>query len=250
MSVCVTNDMSGRACVILGEHLSACVGGTCEGCLPRPAKVGMLCELCDRKWRDALDVVSELVAFLLSGGVGPVDVNRSRGMPGPRLPIGSGRLVADEVVKSLAGVVVAWCRESGESEPVWPVGVSMFDGFMPSLTLSEALEGLSHLVGYVDSQTGLTGRRGAAEGAVRFTREVQRGLKAFPLVESPSRVPYLRCRSCRKFTVLDMPPLMFLGDRVLVCSSCGVEADVSMKEFDLAVYRSELELARKVQENT
>lgn len=78
---------------------------------------------------------------------------------------------------------------------------------------------------------------------MEFYRETQRQLARFPLEEKPKRVPYLRCRSCRVFAVIDMPPLQVLGPRVHECSACGATHDPNMREFDLAVYREEVQEA-------
>jgi hypothetical protein len=191
----------------------------------------------------ALTVTVELVTFLLSGGSAPVDVNRQRGRPGPRLPIPSGRLAADQIVTNLCDVVVAHCKAAQVPEPEWPKAVSIFDGFLPSATLSESVAAVSYLIAYVESVEGLTSRVQPAEVAVGFTRVVQRQLARFPLAESASKVPFLRCPSCRDFKVMDVPPLYFMDDRLLKCDQCAHVYDPSMKEWDLKVYRNEVEAA-------
>jgi hypothetical protein len=241
--VCITAELPGRSCTIRGEHLSGCLGGTCTGCLPRKAEHGCLCRNCHEKWVAALGVTVELVTFLLSGGSAPVDVNRSRGKPGPRLPIPSGRIAADQIVTNLCDVIVAHAKAARVPEPVWPRAVSIFDGFLPSASLDESVSALSYLVWCVESVEGITARVEPAEMAVGFTREVQRQLARFPLAESRSKVPYLRCPSCRDFKIMDVPPLYFMDDRLLKCDQCGHVYDPLMKEFDLRVYRSEVEAA-------
>jgi len=170
-------------------------------------------------------------------------VNRSRGKPGPRLPIPSGRLAADQIVTNLSDVIVAHCKAARVPEPEWPKAVSIFDGFMPSATLGESVAAVSYLIAYVEEVEGLTSRVEPAETAVGFTREVQRQLARFPLAEKPQRVPYLRCRECRRFAVLDMPPLYYLDARVHECRECGAKQDPLMREFDLRLYRMEVEAA-------
>ena len=244
--ICVTSEMPGRKCTVHGEHLSGCLGGTCSGCLPRKAEHGCLCRNCHEKWVAALTVTVELVTFLLSGGSAPVDVNRSRGKPGPRLPIPSGRIAADQIVTNLCDVIVAHAKAARVPEPVWPRAVSMFDGFLPSASLDESVSALSYLVWCVESVEGITSRvepAEVAEVAVGFTRVVQRQLARFPLAESASKVPFLRCRSCQKFAVVDVPPLYKLDDRMHSCQNCGAVYDVQMAEFDRAVYRDEVERA-------
>jgi hypothetical protein len=194
-------------------------------------------------WVAALAVTVELVTFLLSGGSAPVDVNRSRGKPGPRLPIPSGRIAADQIVTNLCDVIVAHAKAARVPEPEWPKAVSMFDGFLPSASLDESVSALSYLVWCVESVEGITARVEPAEVAVGFTREVQRQLARFPLEEKPQRIPYLRCRTCKKFSVLDLPPLKYKGARIHECGACGAIHDPAMKEFDLKVYRSEVEAA-------
>lgn len=242
--LCATIDMPGRACTLRGEHLSTCDDpDTCTGCLPYRAEVGMLCRLCDEKFHAALDITVRLVEFLASGGQAPNDVNKSRGRPGPRLPIKESQLAADSIWTHLAGVAIAHASGSGEQEPDWPAGTSILDGFLPSLELDEVVRATADLIAWVEADASITSRALGAEAAVRFYRQVQQQLHRFPLEEKPKRVPYLRCRECRQFTVVDRPPLHFLGVRVHECSNCGAQYDPAMKEFDLRLYRLEVEAA-------
>lgn len=203
----------------------------------------MLCRLCDERFRAALETTVRLVEFLASGGQAPNDVNKSRGKPGPRLPIKESQLAADSIWTHLAGVAIAHANGSGVDEPSWPAGTSILDGFLPSLELVDVVRVTGELVAWVEGEASLTSRAMGAEAAVRFYREVQRQLARFPLEEKPSRIRYLRCRECREFTVIDRPPLHFLRPRVHECSSCGAEYDPQMKEFDLRLYRLEVEAA-------
>lgn len=242
--LCVTIDMPGRACTVRGEHLSTCLDTeTCAGCLPYRAEVGMLCRLCDERYRAALDVLPKLVHFLVSGGAPPVDVNRSRGKPGPRLPIAEAKLAADSLWMHLAGVAIAHSSGSRTEEPEWPAGTSVIDGFLPSLSVAGAVQATSQLVESLSTDLSVTARHQGAEGAVRLYREVQRQLSRFPLEEKPKRVPYLRCRECGQFAVVDRPPLHFTAARVDECRACGAIHDPNMREFDLRLYRLEVEAA-------
>lgn len=242
--LCATIDMPGRPCTVRGEHLSTCDDpDSCTGCLPYRAEVGMLCRLCDERFRAALATTVRLVEFLASGGQAPNDVNKSRGKPGPRLPIKESKLAADEIWTHLAGVAIAHASASGIDEPQWPTGTSLRDGFLPSLELAGVVRATSDLVAWVEGEASVTSRAMSAEAAVVFYREVQKQLARFPLEEKPSRIRYLRCRECREFTVVDRPPLHFLRPRVHECSSCGAEYDPQMKEFDLRLYRLEVEAA-------
>lgn len=272
MLICATNNMRGRPCVMRGVHLEGCpwsavedeaarrgvsaslvvserfvngvtVPTACDGCLPYKADTGMLCRSCDEKYTAALDVTVELVAFLISGGQRPADVNRSRGKPGPRLPIKDAKLAADSLWTHLAGVAIAHSMGSGKPEPEWPAGTSVLDGFLPSLSVEGAVAAINELVAWVAGDATVTSREGGAEAAVEFYRETQRQLARFPLEEKPKRVPYLRCRSCRVFAVIDMPPLQVLGPRVHECSACGATHDPQAVDFDLAVYRQEVQEA-------
>jgi len=89
----------------------------------------------------------------------------------------------------------------------------------------------------------LTFRVQPAEVAVGFTREVQSQLARFPLAESASKQPYLKCPICRQFKIMDVPPLFFMDVRLLKCDQCAHVYDPSMKEWDLRVYRSKVEAA-------
>ena len=241
--ICVTSEMPGRACTVYGQHLSGCLGGTCSGCLPRKAEHGCLCRNCHEKWEAALQVTVELVTFLLAGGSAPVDVNRSRGKPGPRLPIPSGRMAADQIVTNVCDVIVAHSKSAGVDEADWPQAVSIFDGFLPSASLAESVAAVEYLIRYVEGVEGLTSRVQPAGVAVGFTREVQRQLARFPLSESARKQPYLRCPICRQFKVMDVPPLYFMDDRLLKCDQCAHVYDPAMREWDLKVYRMEVEAA-------
>lgn len=242
--ICVSIDMPGRPCLVRGEHLSTCADvDTCSGCLPYRAEVGMLCRLCDEKYREALKVLPSLVRFLVSGGAPPADVNRSRSKPGPRLPIAQAKLAADSLWVELAGVAIAHAAGSRSSEPDWPAGTSILDGFLPSLSVDGAVQATTDLVAHLEADPSVTSRQRGAEAAVGMFREVQRQLARFPLEEKPKRVPYLRCRECQQFTVIDRPPLHFLGVRAHECSNCGAQYDPTMKEFDLRLYRLEVEAA-------
>ena len=270
--LCASVDMPGRPCTMFGEHLDGCdwaplegeaarrgvevslvlseryAAGLpsvrpCKGCLPYKAEVGMLCRLCDERWKAALSTATRLVSFLLSGGSPPADVNKARGKPGPRLPIKEATIAADELWMELAGVAIVHASEARMSEPWWPAGTSVRDGFMPSLPLSDAVDAMRDLVTWVEADSTVTARQGGAEAAIGFYREVQRQLARFPLEEKPRRVPYLRCRECRQFAVIDHPPLHFMDVRVHQCGVCGAMYDPMAKEFDLAVYRQEIEAA-------
>jgi len=203
----------------------------------------MLCRLCDDRWKAALSTVTQLTHFLLSGGSRPADVNKTRGRVGPRLPINEATLAADSLWTTLAGVAIAHASGARTSEPWWPAGTSILDGFLPSLTVEEAVEAMRDLVSWVEADPSVTSRVGGAEEAIRFYRETQRQLARFPLEEKPKRVRYLRCRECRAFAVVDHPPLHFLDVRVHECGVCGAQYDPQMREFDLRLYRLEIEAA-------
>jgi len=201
----------------------------------------MLCRLCDDRWKAALSTVTQLTHFLLSGGSRPADVNKTRGRAGPRLPIKEATLAADSLWTTLAGVAIAHASGARTSEPWWPAGTSILDGFLPSLTVEEAVEAMRDLVSWVEADPSVTSRVGGAEEAIRFYRETQRQLARFPLEEKPKRVRYLRCRECRAFAVIDHPPLHYVGVRILECEACGETFDPAIKEFELGLLRREIE---------
>lgn len=203
----------------------------------------MLCRLCDERFRAALATTVRLVEFLASGGQAPNDVNKSRGKPGPRLPIKESQLAADSLWTHLAGVAIAHANGSGVDEPHWPAGTSILDGFLPSLELVDVVRVTGELVGWLQADQSVTSRVAGAEAAVRFYRELQRQLARFPLEEKPSRIRYLRCRECREFAVVDRPPLRVLDVRVDECRACGAVHDPLAREFDLKLYRLEVEAA-------
>jgi len=238
--VCVAATLTVKACRIRGEHLDGCDGMPCKGCLPYPAAVGCLCKLCDDRLKEALDIAPNLVMHLMSGATSRADVNRQRGKPGPRLPIPAARLAADTLVGALLELVLTHARESSSREPALPPGVTLLDGFTAGLHASVAFRAVTELAVYAGAPT-VTARHRPAEFAVRFTREVQRSLARFPLKDAPARIPYLRCRVCRQFAVEDRPPLQYLDVRVHVCAACGAIADPQLREWDLSVYRSEVE---------
>lgn len=242
--LCQTIDMPGRPCTVRGEHLSTCGDpDSCNGCLPYRAEVGMLCRLCDERYKAALATTVRLVEFLASGGQAPNDVNKSRGKPGPRLPIKESKLAADEIWTHLAGVAIAHGSGSGKHYQGWPVGTSVSKGFMPSLELADVVRAINDLAAWVEGEASVTSRVEGAEAAVTFYREVQRQLARFPLEEKPKRVKYLRCRTCQQFAVVDRPPLHFTAARVDECRACGAVHDPVAREFDLKLYRLEVEAA-------
>lgn len=203
----------------------------------------MLCRLCDERFKSALATTVRLVEFLASGGQAPNDVNKSRGKPGPRLPIKESKLAADSIWTHLAGVAIAHASAAGVDEPLWPTGTSLRDGFLPSLELAGVVRATSDLVAWVEGEASVTSRAMGAEAAVVFYREVQRQLARFPLEEKPKRVKYLRCRACQQFAVVDRPPLHVTAARVDECRACGAVHDPNMREFDLRLYRLEVEAA-------
>jgi hypothetical protein len=112
--VCITNDIPGfRACTIRDEHQTGCdgwayrlteaghvaTGKECTGCLPRPARHGLLCHACYDRLTDALDKIEPW--FTALRGVDRAQVRDNAGVrsskSGPPLPLSPLYLTRDEV---------------------------------------------------------------------------------------------------------------------------------------------------------
>lgn len=56
-----------------------------------------------------------------------------------------------------------------------------------------------------------------AEDAVRFTREVEKAIRAFPTKENPSKIPTTRCPKCGRRTLVYEPAAFQGGDASVKC---------------------------------
>lgn len=272
---CVTNTMPGRSCVIRGEHLTSCLFGqvdeeakrrgvsilevatvrveaglpiptdVCKGCLPYPAEHGMLCQSCWKKLEAALGKSVDMITHLRSVERGPLSVDgvRTR-LTGSKVIIPESWQRADELWLRLSEVAIGYSVDARGPEPVWPACADMLDGFSATATIDEVVVAVRDLVEWVEeSSARVVVRRRGAEAAVKYIRRFQHSLRSFPLTEDPSPIKYLRCRRCGQFSVEDHPPLHYLDPRTDVCSMCGHRTDPQMREWDLRLYREEIEAA-------
>lgn len=271
--VCITNDTLGRGCTIRSEHLTSCVWGQlvdeaehtgkdlhdlvlqqgavfgvevreCRGCLPRPAETGLLCRSCWEKFEAALTVAVDVITHLRSVERGPSDATKVRSAPGSRVILPASWAEADSLWMALAGVAIAHAKGAHVDEPDWAPWTSIWHGFSQTATLDEVAAAVRNLIDWVQAgPQSIVSRAGGAEAAVRFYRTLQRAQHSFPMDEKPTPIRYLRCRRCEQFAVVDRPPLHYLEPRIDVCENCGFEADPQMREWDLKLYRVELEAA-------
>lgn len=255
--LCITNEIPGRGCTIREEHLSTCDGtnrhgSECTGCLPRPAETGLLCRSCWERFEAALGKSVDLITHLRSIEKGPASLVPTHSAPGSRVILPGSWMEGDALWALLAGVAIAHAADTRSPEPPWPSftsqqstdlsGFAPLDGFSPTATLDQIASATRELVVWLSADPrNIVSRTGGAEAAVDFFREVQRALAMFPLDEPSTRIRYLRCRGCGLFAVVDRPPLHYLEPRVDVCESCGVLSDPQMREFDLRLYRLEVE---------
>jgi hypothetical protein len=197
---CITNDMLAiRACVQPGAHLPYCTGSSsrdrtrpCQGCQPRAATHGVLCETCygrlDRaltKWPPFAEVVGALdrvVAVEAGGGA-----SSALGY----IPIPKTRLDIDEVERYLGTFA-----DAHENPDLW-----------------------------ISSQNG-------ARDAVTFTRLAERAFRAHPLEDKPRLADSIRCMKCAQWSLVITPPTYYLEDMTVTCQNraCGLEMDQTSYE--------------------
>ena len=242
MLLCITQSMPGRPCMIRGHHLSACSSDDCRGCLPRPAETGILCRSCWERFEAALGKAVDLVTHLRSIERGPVSADgvRTSTVITPTFP--PSWQAADRLWVALARVAIAHAKDTRSEEPEWSQLTSIWAGFSYAATIDDVARTTRELVSWVDAgPQSVVSRTEGAMAAVDFFREVQRSLAMFPMDEKSARIRYLRCRFCLNFAVVDRPPLHYLEPRVDVCESCGELSDPQMREWDLKLYRLEVE---------
>lgn len=243
--LCITNDLDDlRSCTVRGEHLTVCSDDTCTGCLPRPAEKGLLCYSCAAKLDDALGLTVDLVSHCRSIESGPRDSTGVRTAPGSRVILPVSWIQADNLYRQLAAVAVAFSVDWHVDEPEWDVTASHHAGFHPEAPIEAVWFVTEILVGYVQGAVERlrTKQHGAGE-AVRFVREVQRALHAFPLEEKPRAVRHIRCRTCQHESLRWQPPLEHLDPIVIKCANpgCGALWDPQMVDFDIRMLREEIE---------
>lgn len=246
---CVTFTMLGRKCLIRGEHLTACQDDACRGCLPYPADHGMLCSSCWARFCAAVGEAIDLITHLRSVERGPQSVDGVRaGKPGSKVIIPESWQRADELWLRLSEVAIGYSIDTGTPEPEWPAWVNQrgivdpLPGFSATANIDQVAIAVRDLVEWVESAADeIVRRRRGSEAAVKFSRRLQAALRSFPRTEDPSPLRYLRCRKCQSFAVEDHPPLHYLDPRKDVCGMCGHEVDPQMREWDLGLYRDEIQ---------
>lgn len=248
--LCITNGLDGvRPCTIRGSHLSTCDGrnthgGECAGCLPRPAETGILCRSCWERFNDALDISVDLITHCRSIERGPqsIDGRRTQTVTQPSYP--QSWQEADTLWKLLAGILVAHAQDKNLPTPKFPHWTGLTIGFSFSASIDKVATAVKHAVYDIETNPeDIVARAGGAEAAIRFFRHIQTALARYPIEEAPVKIPYLRCRNCKKFTMRTRPPLEHEEPLMYLCENpgCGAEYDPQMKEFDLRLYRVEIE---------
>jgi hypothetical protein len=275
---CITTTMSGRPCAVIGEHVDACIWGqiidraarehvepdvilaarievglpvperACRGCVPRPARHGLLCDSCWSKLEAALGKAVELISHLRSVERGPQSVDGVRVAQGSKVIIPGSWLAADAVWSSLSRVAIEHAAARRIPEPEWPVSVTVGgadrlrkrqDGFDPTASIEDVAAAVRDLVDWLDPDD-VVARQAPAVAAVEFFRTLQTTLHRFPLEEQPVRMPRLRCRGCGLFTVRQHPPLEHLSEIVYRCDHCQAETDPIMADWNVKVYAEEV----------
>lgn len=119
---CITNDISGlRSCTVFGEHVDDCERPNCTGCVPRSAKVGILCMGC---WLDLGEAVSDWAAAapLLTGIKRAITPEPGSAHAGPRLPLTPLEQDLDAVLRlhqAITWPLTAWvATEEGAANAV------------------------------------------------------------------------------------------------------------------------------------
>jgi hypothetical protein len=206
---CVTNDLlSMRPCVQAGAHLPYCTGTArrdrsklCQGCQPRPASHGLLCNTCygrlDRaftKWGPFADIVAPLERVMTA------DTGGGQSAALGYIPIPKTHLDIDEVERYLD-------------------------------TFYDAHENISL---WVSSQ-------GGSRDAVIFTRLAERAFRAHPLEDKPRLADSIRCIKCAHWSLVVTPPVNYLDDLLVTCQNraCGLELDQTAYERAVALQAGE-----------
>ncbi|AGW41727.1 hypothetical protein O159_22870 [Leifsonia xyli subsp. cynodontis DSM 46306] len=196
--LCVTNDMDDwRSCTIRDAHTVRCGNpGTCTGCLPRLAQVGLLCYPCwDRVEHAFADWTAERAHLM-----GSIDraVQRDTGgrTCGPEgyVPIPGTRLAVDEVESYL--------RSSN---------------------------------GFQAAEAWVSTVAGAAD-AVRFAAAAHRALRTHELEERARPLRRTRCPECGQLSFVRNPPATAGAPVTVVCQNetCRTvirEGDRTPKKF-------------------
>lgn len=264
---CITNDVADlRSCVIPKRHLERCDGAArrydresgqtlihddepCGGCLPRPAKVGRLCESHVLKLEHALErdtrghrVLVDLVTHLWSiesGGVKD-DNDRVSSAYGSRWPLSESHIMANEIYTELASTAVAIANDLKISEHEFDSRASILDGFSVGLEVEIVARIMVEMLNWIDvNVTPATRKAHTAERVVRLINATQTALARFPLVESEHRIPYVRCPSCARMSLTWKPPLMNLDDVQIKCERCGHVEDQEWLEQYIALIKTD-----------
>lgn len=232
---CITNDVPGmRPCTVKGRHRQWCDGYArrwnpkrrrieidvdreCTGCEPRPAEVGRLCYDHLVKFDDALDTVTELVAFMLEDGSNGVrDTNTGGGTSSHESSwtIPESRVHASWVIAAMTNTVDVL---AGRAD----VDLTFLDhrhGLTPGAQTADLTYATTHLQANRDEL--IADPRGA-EAAVHLTRVIGAAARRFPLVEAEHRIAGVRCDKCRRALLMWKPPIMQRGDVEIRCDGCG-----------------------------
>lgn len=253
---CITNITGRNGCRIHGEHLSTCrgiaaeqTGGVyravaCTGCLPQPATRGLVCESCWLRIQAALDVAVDHITHMRSVERGPIpDGPPVHTAPGSRVIVPTSWLTADESWEVLHEL--AFRLDPLELLQVRPRGTTAY-GFGSRDSIEHVRDRVELAVDLVRNEgLDVVRRDTTAVLAIRYYRQAQRALAAFPIDEDAQPMRYAKCRKCERLTLERRPPLQHLDPIVVKCvnPACGAIWDPAMVEVDLASMRRALEEA-------
>lgn len=203
--VCATNfsdllpkNQRAKRCVMRGQHQLTCLDDDCEGCLPRRAEVGYLCQHCYEKLDEALRQTVALIEHLRSATIGKAPST-------------------DRVSSSMA-----WTLPGPEE---WRAADELMEGLgarpIPSTaTLSEARAlARDAVAGWGDIQQKVSSAVGAVRG-IEYFRRFQTVKARYPSEEAERPLPYLRCRNCGLRSLQRRSPIDYLDDVEVVCPAC------------------------------
>lgn len=179
--LCITNQMDDwRSCTIRDAHTVRCEHpDTCTGCLPREAKVGLLCYPCWDRLEHAL----------------------AEWTPERR--------------RMMASIDRAVQRDPGAGKGSGPEGYVPIPGTVLAV---DEVESYLRSGGWGDTRLWVSTEQGAAD-AVRFSAAVPRALRTHELEERARPLRRVRCPECGELSFVRNPPAAAGAPVTVVCQN-------------------------------